>query len=69
MNRPFIVSQGFVMRKLSPMYPTICSNFFIGMTMLRVSTRTQGRADGLNIPGTIPGSSGLLLKPGIKDDR
>jgi len=54
---PFTRSQVFVIRKLSSMYSIIRSNFFIGMAMVRVSSGTQGRAEGSNIPRTARGSS------------
>lgn len=49
------VSQVFVVRKLSSIYPIIFSNFLIGMAIVRISSGTQGRADGSNIPNTALG--------------
>ncbi len=51
----FTLSQVFVIRKLSSIEPIIFSNFFIGMAKVRISTGTQGRADGSNIPNTARG--------------
>ena len=51
------LSQVCVIRKLSSIASIIRSNFFIGMARVRISTGTQGRADGSNIPNTARGLS------------
>jgi hypothetical protein len=48
-------SQVFVARKLSSMNQIICSNLFIGIANVKISSGTQGRAEGSNIPSTARG--------------
>jgi hypothetical protein len=53
----FPVSQDFVIRKLSSIYPITFTNFFMGNAIVRISVGTQSRADGSNMPRTTLGSS------------
>lgn len=50
--RLLTMPQDCVIRKLSSMFPSICSNRFIGTVKERVSAGMQGRAEGSNMPST-----------------
>ena len=65
----FCFSHVFVMRKLESIEVIIFSNFFIGTAKVRISTGTQGRADGIKHAKHCPGTFAFLLQPGIVNDR
>ena len=65
----FCFSHVFVMRKLESIEVIIFSNFFIGTAKVRISTGTQGRAEGSNIPSTARGLSRFCSSRGIVNDR